>query len=91
MQNGKQNMAIRNMTVESIFAMWSLTGSPSEKMTLEIPITHNILKIFEPTTFPMAISRSPFKVAATDVATSGKDVGKSCLQPVVLFFSFVAL
>ncbi len=33
-----------------------------------------MLKMFEPTTFPTAISRWPRQAARTDVATSGSDV-----------------
>ena len=38
------------------------------------PSIKNTLNIFEPTTFPIAISVSPFLTATTDVTNSGKDV-----------------
>ena len=38
------------------------------------PSTSNILNIFEPITFPIAISVSPFLTAITEVTNSGSDV-----------------
>ena len=38
------------------------------------PIINKILKIFDPITFPMAISVSSFFVATTEVTSSGREV-----------------
>lgn len=40
----------------------------------EIPSTNRMLKILLPTTFPTAISAFPFLAAATEVASSGREV-----------------
>ena len=40
----------------------------------EIPNTKKMLKIFDPTTFPMAMSTFFFLTAAIDVASSGREV-----------------
>ena len=49
------------------------------------PITIPILKILLPTTLPIAISYSPFLVAATDVTSSGSDVPKAIIVKEIIF------
>ena len=39
-----------------------------------VPITNKILKIFDPTMLPIAISQFPFFAAVTEVTSSGSDV-----------------
>lgn len=43
------------------------------------PITIPILNILLPTTFPIAISYSPFLVAVIDVTSSGNDVPRAII------------
>jgi len=56
------------MAYKSILLM---AMAESGLMRLEIPKIHKMLKIFEPITFPTAISYSFFNVATTDEANSG--------------------
>ena len=49
------------------------------------PNTKKILKIFDPTMFPMAISGLRFRMATTEVASSGRDVPMATMvRPIVV-------
>ena len=45
----------------------------------DVPTTNKILKIFDPTMFPIAISALPFFAADTLVTNSGKEVPKATI------------
>ena len=55
------------------------------KMAMGIPVTIPILKILLPTTFPIAMSYSPFLVAITDVTNSGRDVPRAIMVKAIIF------
>ena len=53
-------------------------------ITTAIPITAKRLNIFDPTTFPIAISCSPFRAAITEAASSGKEVPRATIvKPII--------
>ena len=79
--------ASKIITTKSIFTMRAFTGRPLIDMMLEIPTTQSMLKIFDPTTFSMAMSLSPFNVAAIEVATSGNEVPAAIMvRPMMVSF-----
>ncbi len=54
-------------------------------ITEDKPSTKNILKIFDPTTFPIARSTLFFKAAEIDVASSGREVPiDTIVRPIIL-------
>ena len=53
-----------------------MVGTSIGVITADTPRIKNVLKILEPTTFPIAISVFFLKAATTEVASSGKDVPK---------------
>ncbi len=49
-----------------------------------VPITNKILKIFEPTILPIAISAFPRLAAVTEVTNSGRDVPNATMvNPII--------
>ena len=59
-----------NTAISNTYELLTFIG----KIVADAPIIRKILKIFEPTTLPTAISLSPFLAAITDVTNSGRDV-----------------
>lgn len=73
MTNAKRRAEAIIFKIRSIKALFGIsTGA----ITADIPKIKNILKILEPTTFPIAISVFFLRAATTEVANSGKDVPK---------------
>jgi len=71
---GRQIIATAIMTGMSNAIADALKGIPSGATRLEIPNTQPRLKMLLPTTLPTAMSRSPRKLATTEVTTSGNEV-----------------
>lgn len=69
--NKNNSPAAMILTIRSVMLP---AGASIGRMVAETPNTRNVLKIFEPTTLPMAISAFPLRAAMTEVASSGKDV-----------------
>ena len=60
-------------------------GTSNGVMMAEAPNIKNVLKMFEPTTFPMAISAFFLRAAMIDVANSGKEVPmETMVNPMIL-------
>src|SRR5690606_31948162 len=71
---GKHKAATASITGISIPDNCSPATSGCGDTSPDTPSTHRILKTLLPTTLPTAISRSPLRVAITEVITSGNDV-----------------
>ena len=54
-------------------------NSPLVEKTAQAPIIPRVLNIFDPITFPIAISEQPFFTATIDADISGKDVPKAII------------
>ena len=75
MNMGKQASATANMTQMSKANKEGATTKPAPPATTPLMPRHpKMLKIQLPTTLPTAISRSPLRAAAIEVATSGMEV-----------------
>lgn len=72
----KKNRSVTATSIGSAVSI-SILGTIKGVMSAGIAITVNMLNMFDPSTFPMAISGFPFFAAVTVTISSGSDVPRA--------------